>query len=669
MSSRPLVASLLVGLLASTAAAQAPGTPPARTPIKPTSRASAQIPPPPMSSLLPPAGADDCANASTFAISGTGTFAVDSTTATDSPQIGTGCVQAHRDVWFQWTATYTGNIELNLCGGTTTDSVVAVWAGSACPSGAALACNDDSCGLQSRVTFAITNGSVYLIQIGSFGTAAGYAGTFNLVAPPPPPSNDECATAVAVTGTGTFPFDNTTATTSVQGQTEAACLFFGSTAMNRDVWFTWTAPATGVATFATCTLTTVDTKIAVYPGAGCPSAGTVLACNDDSCAGFQSSVDFPVTAGSQYTLEIGVYPTAVGGTGSFSLTIPPPPPPPIPASINVDIGSPTTGAGFPGNTFGGGAGQPGIWNTRSAAVASSQLNDLSGTPCGAVLTRTGTNLADFFFTSVGPTGDDAALLNDAQDVGGTGGTTTWTFSNLFGGNYRVYTYAWAPDNSAYISSVSVAGSTDPVQNVGGAWPGSQTLGVTYARHTVNAVPSGGSIAITVSTVTSFGTLNGFQIERVGVPFTSYCFGDGTGVACPCGNNGTAGNGCGSSVNASGGNLAASGFPSVTADSVVLQGTGMPNSSCLYFQGTAQLNNVFGDGLRCVGGTVIRLGTKTNVVGASQYPVAGDLSVSVRGVVPAAGGTRNYQAWYRNAAAFCTASTFNLTNGVQIPWQP
>jgi hypothetical protein len=33
------------------------------------------------------------------------------------------------------------------------------------------------------------------------------------------------------------------------------------------------------------------------------------------------------------------------------------------------------------------------------------------------------------------------------------------------------------------------------------------------------------------------------------------------------------------------------------------------------------------------------------------------------------GTRYYQTWYRNAAVFCTVSTFNLTNGFQISWLP
>jgi len=154
------------------------------------------------------------------------------------------------------------------------------------------------------------------------------------------------------------------------------------------------------------------------------------------------------------------------------------------------------------------------------------------------------------------------------------------------------------------------------------------------------------------------------------PTTPFCFGTGAGTPCPCGNSGASGHGCASSIVAAGANLAATGTASVASDTLVLQGSGMPNSSALYFQGTSQqaggLGVVFGDGLRCVGGTVVRLGTKTNVGGTSQYPTLGDLSVSVRGgvVVP---GTRSYQVWYRNAATFCTPSTFNLSNGMSVDW--
>ncbi len=151
---------------------------------------------------------------------------------------------------------------------------------------------------------------------------------------------------------------------------------------------------------------------------------------------------------------------------------------------------------------------------------------------------------------------------------------------------------------------------------------------------------------------------------------AYCFGNGAGAVCPCGNAGAAGNGCANSVSPGGANLSASGMPSLSADSLQLTGSGMPNSSALYFQGTTAsaggLGTLFGDGLRCASGTVVRLGTKTNAGGASVYPGAGDPSVSVRGTISVP-GTRSYQVWYRNAAAFCTPSTFNLTNGVLVAW--
>jgi hypothetical protein len=155
-------------------------------------------------------------------------------------------------------------------------------------------------------------------------------------------------------------------------------------------------------------------------------------------------------------------------------------------------------------------------------------------------------------------------------------------------------------------------------------------------------------------------------------FHAYCFGDGAFLAqaCPCANSGSAGRGCANSVDASGARLSLSGLPSLSNDDVVLAAEGMPNSSALYFQGTSRsaggIGVVFGDGLRCAGGSIVRLATKANAVNASSYPEPGDLSLSVRGGVVAQ-GVRTYQVWYRNAADFCTASTFNLTNGAQIVW--
>lgn len=159
-----------------------------------------------------------------------------------------------------------------------------------------------------------------------------------------------------------------------------------------------------------------------------------------------------------------------------------------------------------------------------------------------------------------------------------------------------------------------------------------------------------------------------------VSSSGFCAGDGSGpVACPCSNAGASGHGCANSVDASGALLEASGIPSISADSVLLRGSGMPDSSALYFQGTSQMaggqGSIFGDGLRCAGGSIILLGTRLNVSGSSHYPGGGDPPISVRGLVPAPGGVRTYQAWYRNAAPYCTPWTFNLTNGAQITWIP
>ncbi len=160
----------------------------------------------------------------------------------------------------------------------------------------------------------------------------------------------------------------------------------------------------------------------------------------------------------------------------------------------------------------------------------------------------------------------------------------------------------------------------------------------------------------------------------GGPVTSYCSGDGTGSPCPCGNNGVAGNGCASSVNAAGAHLGSTGNADLSVDTLLITATGLPASApVLFFQGTTQTNagagSVFGDGLRCASGTVIRLATKTASGGVASYPVGADLDVSVRGAVPAAGAVRYYQGWYRNSAAFCTISTFNLTNGLRVQWIP
>jgi hypothetical protein len=194
------------------------------------------------------------------------------------------------------------------------------------------------------------------------------------------------------------------------------------------------------------------------------------------------------------------------------------------------------------------------------------------------------------------------------------------------------------------------------------------------RFDSSAPPTTGNVTLGLWKAGAPGTVLAAAQVPNGAPGVPFCFGDGSGTQCPCGNNSAVGAnaGCLNSLGSAGA-LVTSGTASVAGDTFVLAGSGMPASgTCLYFQGTAQAaggaGTLFGDGLRCASGTVVRLGAETNASGASQYPYAGDPPISLQGAITA-GDVRTYQCWYRNIAAFCTPDGFNLTNGVQATWQP
>jgi len=120
-------------------------------------------------------GADDCALATP--ITGPGPHSFDNTGATASGTIPS-CVNIAQDVWFSWTAPSTGPFILQTCGNATNDTAAAVYGGSC--AGLELGCNDDACGLQTRVTFDAVGGNIYIIQLGSFSVASAGAGAFTI---------------------------------------------------------------------------------------------------------------------------------------------------------------------------------------------------------------------------------------------------------------------------------------------------------------------------------------------------------------------------------------------------------------------------------------------------------------------------------------------------------
>lgn len=140
-----------------------------------------------------------------------------------------------------------------------------------------------------------------------------------------------------------------------------------------------------------------------------------------------------------------------------------------------------------------------------------------------------------------------------------------------------------------------------------------------------------------------------------------CFGDGNGNACPCGNFSTGPRGCRNSTGEGGFLFAQSGVESYEFNVVDIP----PLAPVLLFHGSITIGSGgnglgFGDGLRCVGLGVQRLGVaRANEQGAASWdPIPNSPGPNIRYA----------QAWYRDShgAAPC-GSGFNLTQAVPIAW--
>jgi len=171
---------------------------------------------------------------------------------------------------------------------------------------------------------------------------------------------------------------------------------------------------------------------------------------------------------------------------------------------------------------------------------------------------------------------------------------------------------------------------------------------------------------------AFGTFwdVGFDNIRVEgtIPATPYCFGDGSGTACPCGNFGAADEGC-ANGGGTGASLAPSGTSSVGLDDLSFDLTKASGPvPAVLFTGTQQVSGgsgaVFGNGLRCAGGAFKRLGVKIcNGAGSATW---GPGMAQRGGWLP--GDTRYFQGWFRDVSGPCNGQ-FNTSHGVGVLFLP
>jgi hypothetical protein len=292
---------------------------------------------------------------------------------------------------------------------------------------------------------------------------------------------------------------------------------------------------------------------------------------------------------------------------------------------------------------------------------------------GIVLLR-----SDMFSDSVD--GDDGTIDND----GNTGGATTGAMYSaglssievnfnaaLLGGMLPTHVGLVVTDvltDSAMTFTAYRAGN--PLGSVSG-FQVSEIVHTTAEDRFYGFTDPVGIDRVVITAVTDVDwALDHVQYGKAAPIGTVVCAGDGSTGSCPCGNNGTSGNGCANSAFGVGANLSATGTPSVASDTAVLTAINMTGSIAVFFQGaTTTPPTIIDDGIGCVGGPIIRLGTGP-AAGTAYYPRAGNPPISVRGGIPPAGGTYYYQCFYRNsAAAFCPPATSNRTNGVAITWTP
>jgi hypothetical protein len=239
------------------------------------------------------------------------------------------------DVFYKFTGNGTSQlVTISLCGGGTDyDSALRVY--DDCNLQNELAFNDDSCGLQSEVTFISNGTSTYYIMVEGFGSNSG---NFSLdVTCEDPLPNDDCSGAIPVSCGG-----------SVSGSTVGATVDSGAPTCgpaitSPGVWYSLNdnSGLAGDITLSLCNGTDFDSKISVYSGS-C-AALVCVGGNDDAC-GLQSEITFASDGNTQYYILIHSF---GGATGNFTLdvTCTPTPPPNdrIVNSIDVDeIGFPYT---------------------------------------------------------------------------------------------------------------------------------------------------------------------------------------------------------------------------------------------------------------------------------------------------------------------------------------
>jgi hypothetical protein len=203
-------------------------------------------------------------------------------------------------IWYSWTAPAAGEATLSCA--SDFDTLLAVYTGTAVGGLDEVESDDDACGEHSMLSFEASVGTAYRIAVDGVGGDTGSL-EFELSLAPP---NDDFAAAVPLSGDSGSTSGTSEGATSEPGEPDH---YFGEGFPS--VWFSWTAPSSGWATFETCGFESI---VAAYTGTGL--VGLTEVASDYGTCSPGSRISFEATAGAVYSIAVT---GAFGETGLFTL--------------------------------------------------------------------------------------------------------------------------------------------------------------------------------------------------------------------------------------------------------------------------------------------------------------------------------------------------------------
>ncbi len=229
----------------------------------------------------------------------------DTTQATTSPEPWPCAGGGGNDLWYTYTPAASGQtLTIETCG-STYDTALELFTGS-CGGLVPAGCNDDSCGLQSSLTFSpTTSGVTVIFRVGGFAGASG-AGIITVSETSSAPPNDECSAPILLAPGMVQPFDTTTATAS------APAPMCGAGA-GPDLWYSFTSMTTGDVTIESCD-SNFDTVIDIFFGP-CNALACITCWDDQCCERAIGRINSP-TVGTEYFVRVSGSGGAFG-TGSL----------------------------------------------------------------------------------------------------------------------------------------------------------------------------------------------------------------------------------------------------------------------------------------------------------------------------------------------------------------